>query len=158
MTTLELIYKDHKKWINTTKKMGCTLQEAEDIVGDMYIKVAELVKKGLVPYYGNEINYFYIYRALRNTFLNLKNKKKKMNSVSLDFTQDLEQPEMVDFDEANSIVEEKLSTMHWYDQKVFNMIQDGYTIRELSNKTNITYHSLYNTYRKVKEELKKEII
>ena len=158
MTTLELIYKDHKKWINTTKKMGCTLQEAEDIVGDMYIKVAELVKKGLVPYYGNEINYFYIYRALRNTFLNLKNKKKKMNSVSLDFTQDLEQPEMVDFDEANDIVEEKLSTMHWYDQKVFNMIQDGYTIRELSDKTNITYHSLYNTYRKVKDELKKEIL
>lgn len=138
--------------------MGCTQEEAEDIVGDMYINVAKLIERGLIPMYGDEINYFYIYRALRNKFINFKNKQQKMNSVSLDFTQELEEAEFIDFDEANDIIQEKLKTMHWYDQKVYNMIQDGYSIRELSDKTNITYHSIYNTYRKVKEELKKEIV
>lgn len=155
---LELIFKDHLKWINTTKKMGCTQEEAEDIVGDMYINVAKLIEKGLIPMYGDEVNYFYIYRALRNKFINFKNKQQRTNSVSLDFTQELEEAEFIDFDAANDIIEKKLSTLHWYDQKVYNMIQDGYSIRELSNKTNITYHSIYNTYRKVKEELKKEIV
>ena len=155
---LHKIYKDHKKWINTTKKMGCTQEEAEDIVGEMYFKVGELVIKGLYPYYGDEINYFYIYRALRNTFINFRNKQKKMNNVSLDNALELEDGEYIDFESENEKVEEALDKMHWYDKKVYNMLQDECSIRELSEKTNISYHSLYNTFRKVKEELKREII
>ena len=158
MKTLELVYKDHKKWINTTKKMGCTQEEAEDIVGEMYFKVGELVIKGLYPYYGDEINYFYIYRALRNTFINFRNKQKKMNNVSLDNALELEDGEYIDFESENEKIKEALEKMHWYDKKVYNMLQDEYSIRELSKKTGITYHSLYNTFRKVKEELKREII
>ena len=158
MKTLELVYKDHKKWINTVKKMGSHQEEAEDIVGEMYVKVGELVNKGLVPFYGNEINYFYIYRALRNIFLNLKNKQKKESKVSLDNALELEDGEYIDFESENEKVEEALDKMHWYDKKVYNMLQDECSIRELSEKTNISYHSLYNTFRKVKEELKREII
>ena len=157
MKTLELVYKDHKKWINTTKKMGCTQEEAEDIVGEMYFKVGELVIKGLYPYYGDEINYFYIYRALRNTFINFRNKQQKENKISLDFALELEEGQYINFDEENEKVEQALDKLHWYDKKVYNMIQNEYSIRELSEKTNITYHSLYNTFRKVKEQLKEEI-
>ena len=155
---LHKIYKDHKKWINTTKKMGCTQEEAEDIVGEMYCIIGKMLNNGLDISYGDEVNYYYIYMTLRTTFLQMKNKQKKMNSVSLDFVLELEEDQYINFDEANDIVENKLDTLHWYDRKVYNLIQDEYSIRELSNKTNITYHSLYNTYRKVKEELKKEIV
>ena len=158
MRTLELVYKDHKKWINTTKKMGCTQEEAEDIVGDMYVNAGEMLKRGLDISYGDEVNYFYIYRALRNIFINFKKKQQKESKVPLDLTLELEDSEYINFDEENEKIEQALEKLHWYDQKVYNLLQDDYSIRELSKKTNITYHSLYNTFRKVKEQLKKEII
>jgi DNA-directed RNA polymerase specialized sigma24 family protein len=155
---LNKIYKDHKKWINTTKKMGCTQEEAEDIVGEMYCIIGKMLNNGLDISYGDEVNYYYIYMTLRTTFLQMKNRQKKMNNVSLDFVLELEEEQYINFDEENEKIEQALEKLHWYDRKVYNLLQDDYSIRELAEKTNITYHSLYNTFRKVKAELKKEII
>ena len=155
---LQKIYKDHKKWINTTKRMGCTQEEAEDIVGEMYCIIGKMLNNGLDISYGDEVNYYYIYMTLRTSFLQMKNKQNKMNNVSLDNALELEEGVYIDFESENEKVEQALEKMHWYDKKVYNMLQDDYSIRELSKKTNITYHSLYNTFRKVKEELKKEIV
>ena len=154
---LHKIYKDHKKWINTTKRMGCTQEEAEDIVGEMYCIIGKMLNNGLDISYGDEVNYYYIYMTLRTTFLQMKNKQNKMNNVSLDFALELEDGEYIDFESENEKVEQALEKMHWYDKKVYNLLQDDYSIRELSKKTNITYHSLYNTFRKVKEQLKEEL-
>ena len=155
---LQKIFKDHKKWINTTKRMGCIQEEAEDIVGEMYCIIGKMLNNGLDISYGDEVNYYYIYMTLRTTFLQMKNKQNKMNNVSLDFALELEDSEYIDFESENEKVEEALDKMHWYDKKVYNMLQDECSIRELSKKTNISYHSLYNTFRKVKEELKNEIV
>jgi hypothetical protein len=84
-------------------------------------------------------------------------KKKKENKISIDLVLDLESGEYIDFNEANETVESELKNLHWYDRKVYNMIQDEYSITELSRKTNITYHSLYNTFRKVKDRLKQKV-
>jgi DNA-directed RNA polymerase specialized sigma24 family protein len=155
---LEKVFKDHKKWINTTIKMGCTREQAEDIVGEMYVNVGTMLNKGLDITYGDEVNYFYIYRALRNAFINFKKKQVKEYSISIDLTDGLKQPEYIDFESVNEEVEKELDKFHWYDKKVYNLIQYEYSIRELSEKTNITYHSLYNTYRGVKKKLKEKIL
>ena len=155
---LEMVFKDHKKWLNTVKKMGCTKEEAEDIVGDMYINVGTMLNKGLEWTYGDEVNYFYIYRALRNAFINFKKRQVKEHSISIDLTDELKQPEYIDFESVNEEVEKALEEFHWYDKKVYNLIMDKYSIRELSEKTNISYHSLYNTYRGVKKKLKEKIL
>ena len=47
--------------------------------------------------------------------------------------------------------------MHWYNKKVFNLVQYEYSITDLSKKTNIPYHSIYNTYRKTKSKLEDKI-
>ena len=154
---LQKIFKDHRKWINTTKRMGCTQEEAEDIVGEMYCIIGKMLNNGLDISYGDEVNYYYIYMTLRTTFLQMKNKQNKMNNVSLDLALELEDGEYIDFESENEKVEQALEKMHWYDKKVYNLLQDDYSIRELSKKTNITYHSLYNTFRKVKEQLKTEL-
>ena len=44
---LKKIYASHKKWINTTLKFGCTKEEAEDIVGNMYVIIGGMLEKGL---------------------------------------------------------------------------------------------------------------
>jgi Mor family transcriptional regulator len=50
-----------------------------------------------------------------------------------------------------------LDKVYWYDKKVFDLISSGMSIAELSKKTNISYYSLYNTYKNVKTLIKTEI-
>ena len=154
---LEKIYSSHKKWINTTLKFGCTRNEAEDIVGDMYCIIGKMLNNGLDISYGDEVNYYYIYRTLKTSFLQLKNRQKKENTVSLDLVTETEADSYVDFDAANEKVEDKLDEMDEYKADVFNSVMDGYSIAELSRETGIAYHSLYHTYKKAKKELTKEI-
>tara|TARA_B110000503_G_scaffold110872_1_gene165902 strand:- start:198 stop:671 length:474 start_codon:yes stop_codon:yes gene_type:complete len=155
---LEKIYASHNKWINTTLKFGCTQDEAEDIVGNMYVIIGTMLKKGLNIAYGDDVNYYYIYLTLKTSFLQMKNRQAKEKKVSIDLVLDIESGSYVDFDAANDIVLEELDNVHWYDKKVFELLQGEYSITELSNKTNITYHSLYNTYRKTKQKLRDKII
>ena len=155
---LEKIYKDHLKWINTVKKMGCSEVEAEDIVGDMYVIVGKMLNKGLDISYKDDVNYFYIYKTLRTSFLQLMNKKNKASKVSLELTNEIPADELIDFELANDIVQEELEKMHWYNRKVYDMIQGGYKISELSRKTNIDYYSLYHTYVKTKNKLTNKIL
>lgn len=157
-TMLAKVFDSHKKWVNTTKKFGCTTEEAEDIVGDMYVIIGKMLNKGLNISYGDEVNYYYIYRTLRTSFLQMKNKNNKENKISIDLVLDLESEGYVDFNTNNEIVLNELNSLHWYDRKVYNLIQDGSSITELAKKTNITYHSVYNTYRKVKYKLKSKIV
>jgi len=154
----EKIYQDHNKWINTTLKFGCTKEEAEDIVGNMYVIIGTMLKKGLNISYGDEVNYYYIYLTLKTNFLQLKNKQTKEKKVSLDLVLELAESDYIDFDEVNDVVLDELDSVHWYDKKVYELIENGYSITELANKTNISYHSLYNTYRKTKQKLKNKII
>jgi|TARA_R110000751_G_scaffold10830_1_gene39332 hypothetical protein len=154
---LEKVYESHNKWINTVLKMGASQYEAEDVVGSMYLILGKMLNKGLNISYGDDVNYFYIYKTLKTSYLQMCLKKKKENKISIDLVLDLESGEYIDFNEANETVESELKNLHWYDRKVYNMIQDEYSITELSRKTNITYHSLYNTFRKVKDRLKQKV-
>ena len=154
---LEKVYESHNKWINTVLKMGASQYEAEDVVGSMYLILGQMLNKGLNISYGDDVNYFYIYKTLKTSYLQMCLKKKKENKISIDLVLDLESGEYIDFNEANETVESELKNLHWYDRKVYNMIQDEYSITELSRKTNITYHSLYNTFRKVKDRLKQKV-
>ena len=155
---LKKIYSYHTKWINTAKKLGATKEEAEDIVGDMYVIIGNMLNRGLNISYGDDVNYFYIYKCLKTSFLQLKKRQQKENSTSLDLVVDISSAEYLNFDDKNQVVEEELKKLHWYDQKIYNLIQDDCSITELSKRTNISYHSIYNTYRKVKTILKEKII
>ena len=144
---LEKIYEDHAKWINTTLKFGCNKEEAEDIVGNMYAIIGGMLNRGLNISYGDQVNYYYIYKTLKTSYLQLYNKKKKQNNVSLDLVLDLESGEYINYEEKDNIVTDELETMHWYDKKVFELIQNEYSITEL----------LYNTYVKTKKKLIKKV-
>ena len=50
-----------------------------------------------------------------------------------------------------------LDKTFWYDRTVFEIISDGMPIAELARKTNISYYSLYFTYKRVKDLIKNNI-
>ena len=151
---LILIAKKQKTWIEIVISFGCTKETAEDIVQEMYIKVDKYLKKyGSNIMYNDEINYYFIFKVLNSIFIDLKRKNKNIVFVPIDNIE-LNYNE-VDYEAANERVLEELSKMYWYDRKVFEIINQGESIAEFSRKSFIHYYSLYNTYNKVKSELKK---
>ena len=162
--TLILIAKKNDIWIDIVKTFGLTQTEAEDVVQDMYIKIQIKLESGTNIMYGEEINYYYIYKSLKSVAFDFIRKQDKIITISLDDPQNLLEyyykdkftaPKSVNYDEAYSIVLSKLNRMYWYDKRVFEIIQDGESIADFSRKSNIHYNKLTRTYHRVKTELKK---
>ena len=160
-TTLEIIYEKHNDWINIVRSFGCNRDTAEDIVQEGYIKLSRIINSGAnIMYNDKEINYYYVFRTLRSLFIDLKRKESRTSFVS--FQPDLdkryvEQMNDQDIDLIYNSILEDLKKMHWYDRKIFEYIDEGESITGLSKKTDISYYSIYNTYKKVLETLKNKL-
>lgn len=157
MDGLKLAYKKHIQWLEIVESFGCNKWTAEDIVGEMYLKLDRVIKQGKDITRDGEINYFYVFKVLTSIFLDLKRKEAKYTLVELNDFNDPNNEIEVDYLKNYERILETLQGLYWYDQKVFEIIESGESISELSRKTNISYYSLYNTYKKVKRILK-EII
>ncbi len=153
---LNLIAKKHKNWVEIVISFGCAKETAEDIVQEMYIKIYKSLNNGLDIMYKDDVNYYYIYKTLKTLFYDLKRKEKNINIVNIDDNiNNFYAAENIDYILNYKKVNLLLSKMYWYDRKIFEIINSGESIATLSRKTGIVYHSLYNTYIKVKKEIKK---
>ena len=155
LTTIELVAQKHKDWVDIVKTFGCTKEVAEDLVQEMYIKVNYQIEKGLNIIYKDtgEINYYYIFKTLNSVFIDLKRRGKNIELVQIDNIE-------IDYNEVNyelyeKDVKDELARMFWYDRKVYEIIDSGESVAEFSRNSKINYYSLYNTYYKVKDKLKK---
>ncbi len=155
--TMILVAEKHKTWIEIVSSFGCTNETSEDLVQEMYIKIQNKLVKGLDIMYNDEINYYYIFKTLRTLFLDFKRKGKNIKMVNIDDVDIDKSISDIDYDKAYEIVQEELKTMYWYDRKVFEIINGGESIAEFSRKSFIHYYSLYHTYNKVKDKLKKKL-
>lgn len=157
MDGLTLAFKKHQQWIEIVESFGCNEWTAEDIVGEMYIKLDRVIKQGKDITRDGEINYFYVFKVLTSIFLDLKRKEAKYILVELNEYNDPNNEIEVDYLKNYEKILKTLQGLYWYDQKVYEIIESGESISELSRKTNISYYSLYNTYKKVKRILKEVI-
>jgi|TARA_R110000803_G_scaffold90501_2_gene157909 DNA-directed RNA polymerase specialized sigma24 family protein len=152
------IFKKHKIWIEIVSSFGCNKDTAEDIVMEMYIKIQKSLDNGLNIDYDDEYNYFYIFKTLKSMFIDLKRKEAKVTILNIDeqisyFNIDFD----VNYKVAYNKILDELNKMYWYDKKVYQLLDGNESVAKLSRKTNIPYHSLYNTYRKVVKKLKKTL-
>ena len=150
---LVLIAKKHSTWIDIVKSFGCNKETAEDLVQEMYIKIFKYLEKGGKNImYEDEINYYFIFKTLNSVFIDLKRKSKNIKMVEIE-NLELEDVDL-DYDKSYKKITDALSQMFWYDRKVFEIINEGESIAEFSRKSYIPYYTLYNTYQRVKKELK----
>jgi len=151
-----LLAQKQEDWIRIVKSFGCRQVVAEDLVQEMYFKIHNRLNKDLnIMYDDNEINYYYVYRTLHTLFLDLKRKEKRVVKVYIEDV-DIDRPiEDIDYVGAYEKIEEELNKAYWYNRKVFEIINGGESVADLSRNSGINYYSLYNTYRKMKEQLKK---
>ena len=99
----------------------------------MYLIIGNMLLKGRDISYNGEVNYFYIYKTLKTTFLQHQIKKNRRTSLE-ESEINIESQEDIDFEFYNDIVEEELSKLHWYHRKVYEKIQSGQSISELRQK------------------------
>ena len=161
MTTLQKIASKHNDWVRIVKSFGCEGDKCEDIVQEMYLKAHTLISNGTDISYGDEINHFYIYRVLRSLFIDLCRKEAKITKVNIEYLEKFVEEEEVkqykDIEGKMKELDNVLDKVYWYDKKIFNLVSEGMSIAELSKKTNISYYSLYNTYKNVKTLIKQNI-
>jgi len=158
MNILELAFKRHKNWIDIVVSFGCNRDTAEDLVMEMYIKIDRLASSGTDLMYKDDINYFYVFKVLSTMFLDLKRKEAKTIIVDLDSVSEVTtEQDLTNYEEKYQDVLDAFDQLYWYDKKVYEIIDDGLSISELSRKTNISYYSLYNTFNKVKKFLKSQL-
>jgi hypothetical protein len=123
----------------------------------MYILLIKNTRKGIDFMYGDEINYYYVFKLLRGLYVDLIRKKSKVKLVSLENIEPITEIDHNNYDEVYQKLQEILKDMYWYDKKVYEIVEDGTNISELSRKSKISYYSLYNTYKKVKQKLKENL-
>lgn len=159
-SVLEIISDRHKEWVYLVKCFGCDIHTAEDIVQDMYIKMHKVISSGVnIMYNETEINSYYVLKTLKSIFIDYKRRNKitLVDYKNEDIFQNVEANEQVNFDAVYETIQDELESMYWFDKKVFDLINSGERISDLSKKTTIPYYTLYNTYRKVYKYLKKHI-
>lgn len=153
---MQLLVNKKKKWFNILMHFGCHPDHCEDIIQDMYLKVFSKLNQGAdIKYKNGSINYFYIFKILRSLYIDIKRKEKNIVFIEIDLLYKMESHEFNT--DLYLKIENELKRMYWYDRKVFEIINEGESIRKLSKKTGISYHSLYNTFKKVKNKIKKMI-
>lgn len=158
MSILELAFKRHKNWIDIVISFGCNRDTAEDLVMEMYIKIDRLASSGTDLMYKDDINYFYVFKVLSTMFLDLKRKEAKTTIVDLDSVSEIStEQDLTNYEEKYQDVLDAFDQLYWYDKKVYEIVDDGLSISELSRKTKISYYSLYNTFNKVKKFLKSQL-
>ena len=155
------IAKKHDTWDEIVQTFGCTKRIAEDITQEMYIKIHLAMEKGTLDImYKDEINYYYIFKTLKTLFLDLKRKSKNIEILDLDehianFGDTYYAYNDVNYTDTYKKVTDELKKMHWYERRVFEIINGGEKIAEFSRQSKITYYALYFTHKKVKDKLKK---
>lgn len=160
---LKLAYEKHKDWIAIVNSFGCNPAFSEDIVQEVYIKLDRLLDNGLDATYGDEVNYYYVYKQLRGTYVNFIKQKDKINMQYIEEIgvpeKEVQEAEDEKYDVLQLMknLEQELEQLYWYDKKVFEIIMGGKKIAELSRDTDIGYYSLYNTFRKTIKHLKQKL-
>ena len=128
---LDKIISYQKLWEKCVYNFGATTDEVNDIVQDMYLKMATDVDLEKIRYGKDDVNKYYIYVTLKNLFLQYKKDKLLNNSHSLNYELGLTSSD--DYDVAR-------------DEALFDIIDD---IREEVSKDSIFGQKLFEIYFRV---------
>jgi len=162
---LQILSRHHDLWLAYVISFTVNPDTAKDIVQEFYLKMSDYDKDIMI---GEKINFYFVYLVLRNMVFDLKKKEKRFY-----FTEDLPAIEDEEYFEIHNTKSEHIT--RWlndhnldeldldntqnlkniYNACVFNEVFiEGKSIAELSRETTISYYSLYNTVKIIKNEIK----
>lgn len=162
MKWLEKVAELHEDYIRMVRSFGED-ELAEDIVQEMYIKLSKYADANKILRQNGQINKSYIYLVLRCLYYDLQKEKNKIEKVDIEEIKPIGVTyEYISEDEAyNAIIhkiEEEAATWHWYDEMLFKYyFKSGKSMRELSDETQISTSSIFQTIKYCKKQIKNKV-
>jgi len=165
---IQVLYEEHGTWLlqsatNITKNP----QDAEDLVGDLYIY---LLEKGTPKlYYKNSINALYCYRFLQTRWINKMNKRNKLpiykpKDTFIEecwdlqdevYSSELDDAIMESFEAVNQELQRLSTTREWSKVRLFELYYGSDdTMLQVANKIGICKSTMFMNIRKVRDHLK----
>jgi len=167
---LDLLADKHDDWVSMAISIGknspnrLTVDDANELVQEMYLRLHKYVDDPERITYGDEINTFYVYVTLRNLYtqhLKYTHKLKPVSSIEYLPENDMIQPK--DYDvlldtlktDISSPMEKEIESWCYYDNRIFKLVfYEGMSMRKLSRDTKISLTSIFNTVKNCKQKLK----
>tara|TARA_R100000455_G_C6273205_1_gene130537 strand:- start:3521 stop:4000 length:480 start_codon:yes stop_codon:yes gene_type:complete len=147
-----------KDWKRIVCSFGASREASHDIVQNMYIKLDQWEKdhrKKSILYNEREVNYYFVFKVLRTLFLDYIKTNNKYYNPENDQHFNKSNDYEISMIDLTDDLKEKLSRLHWYDQRVFKIVcLQGISMLQLSELTGISYYSIKRTIKKVKNKLK----
>ena len=162
-TWLRKVAERHQEWIKIVHSFG-EYTYAEDLVQEMYLILLKyttpekIIKDGVV-------SRGYVYFTLRSLYYQYYNKKKKVTKVSLDDEElSIQIPDFDHIEEHEAfhkiclLVDEVADGWGWYDRKLWKLYsQTDMSMRKIASETNISWVSIYNSLKHLKEDLRNKL-
>jgi len=177
---LHILAKHHDLWISYVLSFKVNEDTAKDIVQEFYLKMSNFTGDIMI---GEKINFYFVYLVLRNMVFDLKKKEKTITFLEIppdrpDKWTDKyvsakysgQEKNHKDYDKSKSLYitqwlkDHNLEELDLFDGEnikeaysavIFNeIILEKKSIAQLSRETKISYYSLYNTVRTIKNEIK----
>ena len=160
---LEKLAVHHLLWIKMLVNLGCKVEDAKDLVQDMYIRLDRLVKDPKKMMYGDEVNRYYVWTTLRNMYFS----KLKKDRASIFYElRDSDESEIDDYDtledDAFRSITDKIDniTSKWsiYDKKLFELyFIKGLSLRAIAKGSKIGLTSIHTSILNYKQILRENL-
>lgn len=160
---LEVVAEQHDTWVGIVNGFG-EYNYAEDIVQESYIALAKYADPNKIIKDG-KVSRGYMFFTLRSLYYQYYNKKKKVEKIRIDDNQVFLQIPQVDgmeeqeaFHKICLLVDEVANEWTWYDKRMWKLYsQTDMSIRKLAAETTISWVSIFNTLKNLKQELRDKL-
>ena len=164
---LELLAKQHYDWIRIAYNITEDMDEAKDLVQEMYLVVLEGKRSIKDITYKDQINRYFVWKLLRSLFIDeYRRKNSKKSVVTFELMEEDNAIEGVVYDYSeddsfSSIVDKiKEITSDWkpYDKKLFDLyFMQGLSLRKIAKGAGIGLNSIHNSVKSYREALREEL-
>jgi RNA polymerase sigma factor (sigma-70 family) len=164
---LELLAKQQDDWIRIAYNMTDDMDEAKDLVQEMYLVVLEGKRSIGDITYKNQINRYFVWKLLRSLFVDeyrKKNSKKFIKTCEIIIdkddmaTDDYNNIEDESFESIMSKIDSITKDWKVYDKQLFDLYyMKGFSLRQIAKGAGIGLNSIHNSVKSYREVLKGEL-
>lgn len=162
---LEVLFLKHHKWLSQCAyNISKDIDVADDLVGQLYIYLAEKVNPAL--YYADSFNLMYARSFLSSRFLNkTKRDKKVIYCEEYDTDEEYEEYDIGQdiamenaYDNVLGELNHLKTTKMWSSARIYELYTHGqYTLDGLAKELNLSKSTVFLAVKKIKQHLKKQI-
>ena len=158
---LHILVRDEKTWLNMAEEISSNSNIlAKDLLHDFYIALHSKINNGKVKIndilYNDSLNKAFIYKMMRNLFLDELRKDKDL-LIDKDLKNIIE-ADNTSYVDIEKVVDDIVNEFYWFDRKLFNLYRKKFhSIRKLSAATNISHVVVWRTINNCIKEIKKKI-